>query len=566
MLIMFMKSLKYLLLIPVLGVASHALAAEDSTVIKRNITIEKEYVPTVKDAGKVNIIPSVVEPDLPKIKPDYSSYSTLLDPAYEIKRLDAAHVNVPTVPERKDGFLRLGMGNYWSTMADLLCPILNKPTYRWDLNANHLGTFSDNMHHKNNISTGVHRYYETGEFLLDGAYGYEGFNYYGRNALDKNMTYSNGVANFLGNDFFTTNAGISTWNMSIGYNSIPVEDKPQSFFVRFKYEGLAPNVGLKEHAFTTSFRWDSKIDDNNAGLKFEMLNLAYNSSNVSYAPSTSGYSIVRLNPYYDFNEEKWNLHVGAHIDFAGGSGSSFVPSADINGIATLVDKTLFAYGRITGDIQANTIRQTIELNRYVNLNEKLRNTYTPFDLTGGFKLKLLSNFITDIYLGYKKISDQYFFVNQIVADSLNNSVMSNVFTTTYSDATLFNAGIKLNYNFNQEFGFILAWKYNKWSLDNGTAWQMPKHEIDFGTDMKLTKRTTVNLYSYFATGREAMLTDGTVKSMKAIADLNLGFFYTQSSKVSVFLKLNNLIHHKYDQWYGYEVNGFNAMFGMTFAF
>lgn len=561
-----MKNIQYKLLVLFLFATLAVFAEEDSTLIKRNITIEKEYVPVIKDAGKVNVIPSVVEANLPKIDVTYSSFSILMDPAYEIKRLDAARLSVPPLPERKDGFLRLAMGNYWSTNADLLCPLLNKPTYRWDLNVNHLGAFSDKMHHKTNFGTSVHRYYETGVFLLDGAYGFEGYNYYGRNALISSLPYTKGTDSLAGTDFFNKDAAISFWNMSMGYNSIPAVDKPQSFSMKFKYEGMAPNVGLKEHAFTTSAKWDSKLEENNAGVNFEMQNLAYNSSDVVYAPSQKGYTIVRLNPYYDFNEDRWNLHVGANIDFAGGAGKTFVPSADIKGLATLVDKTLFMYGNITGNIEANTMRKTVELNRYVNLNEKLENTYTPFDMTAGFKLKLLSNFITDIYLGYKKINNQYFFVNQLLNDSSSIPTLSNVHTAHYSDAGLFNAGVKLNYNFNQQFGFVFGWKYNKWSVDTETAWQMPKNEFDFGVDMKLTKRTSVNLYSYFASGRKAMAADGSAISMKSIADINMGFFYAHSSKVSAFLKLNNIIHQKYDQWYGYDVNGFNAMFGLVFAF
>lgn len=561
-----MKSLKFIFFLSIFFVTHSVFAEDDSTLINRNITIQKEYVPVIKDAGKVNVIPSLVEPSLPTIRVNYSWFSTILDPAYEIKRLDAARLRMPAQLERKDGFLRLGLGTYWSTNADLLCPILNKPTYRWDLNMNHLGTFSDKLHHKNNFGTAVHRYYETGEFLIDGAYGFEGYNYYGSNALDKDMLYSNASSKFLGSNFFADDALVSTWNMSMGYNSIPAEDKPQSFSMKFKYEGLSPNVGLKEHAFTTTVKWDSKIDENNAGLNFSMLNLAYNSSNVEYTPSQKGYSIVRLNPYYDFIAEKWSLHVGANVDFAGGAGKSFVPSADIKAISTLVDKTLFMYANVTGDIQANTMREIVGVNRYVNLNQKIENTYTPFDMTGGFKLKLLSNFITDIYLGYKKIDNQYFFVNQTLLDSTLNTTLSNVYTAHYSDASLFNSGIKLNYNFNQQFGFVFAWKYNKWNVGNGNAWHMPKNEFDFGVDMNLTKRTTINLYSYFASGRKAQAADGTEISLKSIADLNLAFFYAHSSKVSAFLKLNNLIHQKYEQYYGYEVNGFNAMFGLVFAF
>ncbi len=50
-----MKNIQYKLLVLFLFATLAVFAEEDSTLIKRNITIEKEYVPVIKDAGKVNV-------------------------------------------------------------------------------------------------------------------------------------------------------------------------------------------------------------------------------------------------------------------------------------------------------------------------------------------------------------------------------------------------------------------------------------------------------------------------------------------------------------------------------
>jgi hypothetical protein len=539
----------------------------DSTLIKKDMTIHKDYIPSIQSAGKVDIIPSVVDPDLKKIDVDYSSYSTLIDPPYEIHSLEAARLSTPPLPERKDGLLRLGMGNYWSTIADLICPVINKPTFRWDITANHLGTFSDKMHHTNELGMDFHRYYTSGEFVTQFSYGYEGFNYYGDNKLsDNTLGYSLAGNTFTNKDFFSKDAAISTWNMAMGYKSIPNEDKERQFSLNFKYGGFSPNQGLKEHLITTQAAYEAKIDENKAGITFDMNNLIYSNVKVDYASSQKSYTVVSLNPYFDFDQEGWYLRIGAKLNFSG-EGTAFAPAADIKTLVTLVDKTMYFYGGITGDLKENTMKEILAENRYINLNEKIKSTYTPFDIYGGLKLKLLYNFVTDFSISYKKVKDQYFFANDTVTDlALTQTRLANVFTANYSDASLLTTNLKINYNFNQVFSFLFAWKHNSWKVDNGEAWQTPKNEFDFGTDMKLTKRTTVNIYSYFATGREAMKADGSSESLKSIADINLGLFYAHSSKVSAFLKLNNLFHQKYDEWNGYQVNGFNVMFGLVFSF
>lgn len=564
-----MKQLKYFItsLFVVSSVALWA-AESDSSVIKRNITIEKEYIPTIQDAGKVNDIPSVVEPDLKKIDVNYSNYSTLIDPPFEIRQLESARLTFPAqLSFPKDGYLRLGLGNYWTTLGNFMYPLLNKPQYRLELSANHEGVFETKKHHDNTLDLNFHRYYTSGEFYMNGGYEYEGFNYYGTNKLNDNILYTDASGNtFLGNQYYSKDASISGWNFALGYKSIPTEEKDYSFSAGFKYNGFSPNEGLKEHTINTHIIYEKNMDEDKFGVKLNLQNLLYNSGNVHYTTlEQTGYSIFTLNPYFDFQQDTWYLHLGVAGNFSG-QGKAFAPVPDIRAQYTWIDKTIYLYGGIVGDLQANSMREMVALNRYIDLNEKVKNTYTPCNIYGGLKLKLLYNFVTDFSLSYKTIKDQYFFVNKTLVDSAAQVVNSNVFGAEYHDAKLFTTNFKINYNFNQEFSFVIGWKHNSWKVTDGTAWQMPKNEFDFGTDMKFTKRTTVNLNAYVKTGREAQAADGSSVSLKSMADINFGLFYAHSSKVSSFFKLNNIINRHYEQWYGYEVIGFNAMFGLVFAF
>lgn len=539
----------------------------DSTIIKRDVTIEKEYNMTIQSVKKESELPPIFEPELKKIEVDYSDFSTVMEPSYEIRNLEAAELKLPEKVQRKEGYIRLGAGNYIGTLADFMYPLVKHPLYRLDIDAHHKGTFSTRMHHTNDVGLAFRRYLKKGKIFADVEYGFEGFNYYGKNKLENTVLYQTEGVDVLGNDFFRRNAGISAWDFGVGYKSFPSKIEKNLFSMWLDYDGFLPNRGLTEHVINTNALYERKMDDNKAGLSISLHNLMYNTDDLDYGYQSS-YTIFRMNPYYDYIRERFSLHLGAKLNFSGGSGRSFAPTADISTQITLAEKIWYFYGGITGDLQANTMKNILETNKYIDLNAKIKDSYTPFDIYGGFKFKLIYNLLTDLSVRYKVIKDQHFFVNKTMTNTADNSSMyANVFDAVYSDANLFTVGLKFDYNYNHLFSFVLGGKYNSWNVDDlKEAWQLPKFEMDFGVDLKLTKRTAVNLYSHIATGRKYQTLDGSYKSLKAVTDINLGFFYAHNSKLSAFLKLNNILHQHYEQWYGYSVNGFNGMIGITYSF
>ncbi|MDR1680086.1 MAG: hypothetical protein LBR81_09990 [Prevotellaceae bacterium] len=566
-----MKLLKYITtsLLAIASIFNISAAEADSAIIKRTVTIEKNYIPDIQNAAKISELPGISEPELQQPEVNYSQYSTLMEPPYEIRPLEAARLKIPVPPERKNGYLRLGLGTSWTTLGDLIYPLINKPEYRLDFNANHIGTFKNRMHHDSELGLSFHRYYKSGnELTLNASYGFEGFNYYGKNKLKSDTVYTLNNSRLKGKDFFKDDAFISTWNLSGAYKSVFTEEKIQRYTLQLDYNGFSPNEGLKEHIINTNALYERKLDENKFGAILNLKNLIYNTNNANYTVfEQKGYSIFSLNPYFDFQQEKWKLHIGVNAAFSG-QGRAFNPMPDITLDATLIDKALYFSGGIVGDLAANTMNDMEQLNRYMNLNEKVKNTYSPTNVYGNLKLKLLYNCSVDLKLGYKIVKDQYFFVNETLADTLTQTaIYANVFKPVYADANLLYSSIKLNYNLNQMLALLFDWRYNSWKLSGGgTAWQMPKNEFDIGIDLNLTKRLGANINCYFATGRKALALDGSEKALKSMADINLGVFYAHSSKVSMFLKFNNIINRHYEQWYGYEVNGFNAMIGLAFAF
>lgn len=88
-------NVKALCVVALLGSAAAASAQEDVTKEKnlnREMTLEREYDPSVQDASKVNTLPVVKEPEVRKIPIDYSNYTIAADPQKEISLLPSGNI------------------------------------------------------------------------------------------------------------------------------------------------------------------------------------------------------------------------------------------------------------------------------------------------------------------------------------------------------------------------------------------------------------------------------------------------------------------------------------------
>ncbi len=557
-------------IIPILlTIGVSALAAPtDSTQIKRDVTIEKEYQPTIQPAGKVNDIPSVVEAEPKKIPLDYSEYEAKVKVDYQVTQLGSAQLKKPILQSGKNGYLRLGLGTYWSTLGDFGYSLINKPKYKLDLTLDHEGTFGEKMHTDNDGLLKFHRYYQNGELVIGGGYAYEAYNYYGSNSLGDSTTYNIGNKIFKGEDFYSKNMEISEGKLSVGYKSVFSDTRKQNFSAFVDFNTFTPKQGLAARNFDTRIFYENKMSNmqDRFGAKVRMQNLSYNSDKVQFADPQENYTSVFINPYFEFKRERWYAHLGLGAAISGKE-KPFAPVCDIYAEANVVNNMIFAYGGVVGNYEVNTMHEMQNLNRWMNLDKKIKDTHTPLDGFFGLRLKPMYNLLADISIHYKTIYDQYFFVNDTVRGYYNSTLaQSNVFAAEYHDADLFTLSTKLNYNFNQVFEVRFGWKHNAWKVSGGEAWQMPKNEFDFGTRLQLGKRLGVDINGYFANGRKAQALDGSEIAMKAIADLNLGITYNHTSKLYTFYKFNNIINSKYDLWNGYRVNGFNVMIGGVLVF
>ena len=94
----------------------------------------------------------------------------------------------------------------------------------------------------------------------------------------------------------------------------------------------------------------------------------------------------------------------------------------------------------------------------------------------------------------------------------------------------------------------------------------PAFEADLSADVKVNSKLTVGTNLYYEGKRYAKLGDTLIEEMRPKLDINLGASYSFSGTFSAFAKINNLLNSKYEQYYGYQVQGINFLVGGAVSF
>ncbi len=590
-----MNTSKYI--IPVLLFSSLLSMAQ---TVDRNVTVEREYKPVIQDAGKITSLPAIVEPNTEKTKANYTEFNLPLTVGQNIQNLSAAELELEKRKQGKSAFVRLGAGNYLNNMLDFALPILKKPDMRLDLNANHLATFGDKAHSTSEANILFDNNYNKSNFYAGLGAGYEYFKYYGNNFnlagtptdLGDFLTGKQAIFDELNlvrvnrtpqsytlNQITNSNDFDVFWrfNAFVGLQSLPNADDLR-YLGEVKFKSFNSQHGLKENIIESKANFNTSYGRNRLGIDVKLQNMMYTTNMVNpIFNAWDAYSVFEMNPFYSFERKNWNLRLGVKSSFSFVHGRPFNPSPDIFAEWKAAPKWLAIYGGVGGGYQVNTLGMMFKENRYLFSDLRVKDTYTPVSPYIGIKVKPAYNVLIDAYLKYNYIDNQYFLVNKDYAYSPvlsttslasrdESIIYSNRFNAVYSKAAHTQVGVRANYNLRSLINIQWKGAYNHWKVyDIPTAWNKPKFESDLAADVRLTRNLNLTTNVFFESERFAKIGSMDFR-MKPKVDVNLGASYSYLNWLTIFGKVNNLINSKYEEYYGYEVQGVNFMVGAAFSF
>lgn len=594
------NNIKVLCVLAFAGSVLSLQAQEDKTKEKdlnRQMTLEREFDPTVQDANKVNTLPEVKEPVVKKIPIDYATYTVSTEPAKEITVLPSGKIDTNIDWNKRRGYFNFGAGTYMNINGDAGYHILSTEKDKLNVWFSHRSTngkvkyldSNDKVKAKLNDNIGGLNFQHifTNTILSMGMkYGYSSFNYYGRAFLDNSLYLLS--SSYLPDGSFitdpdmavdrTTNQGAQTIH---GYFGMEARNE-ENFMYKFNFgytnfsrkyalykgmDGLKENTVKGDFDFSAGFNGDMRI-----GLEGDAAYFGYS------IPKLNGYEIesydnhteVTLAPYYKVNGDSWNIKLGAKAMFSIGDDSKFAFSPNIAADVEVADRTVL-YLNAGGNMRANSAAEMSALNRYVTPTAGFAPSRTYLDGILGIKSGIASGFWFDVFGGYNITKDELFFTQGRVGGSETSILTFNNATEVLQmNANKFFAGANLKYSYQDIFEMGLKGVYNNWDVKykdvKAFAYGKPEFELNANITLRPIKSISASLDYYLATGRNKYNINLVDEKMKNINELNLTGNYTFNDTFGLYLKLNNVLFQKYEIYQGYPLQSFSAMIGVNINF
>lgn len=591
-------TIKALCAAALLGSVSLAGAQEDVSKDKnlnREMTLEREYDPSVQDASKVNTLPVVKEPEVRKIPIDYATFTVPAEPDKEIGLLPSGSVMTEMKYDKRRGYFNFGGGTYLNLNGDVGYHILSSEKDELNVWFSHRSTSgkvkyidtNEKVKAKLNDNVGgldFRHAFTRLDLSMGVKYGYSTFNYYGL-PVDQFEQFDYRVAPYGPTYDRETNQGAQTIRAHAGVQS--KEEAPVGYLLDVAYTNFSRKYGfIKEMDGATENAVDVRFDlnagwngDMAIGLGGQVSYFNYNlplSVRNEFFYAFENRADVTLSPYYKVEGENWHIRLGANVMLYTGDNHKFMASPNVAADFTVADKTVL-YLKADGQLRANSMYQLARMNRYVDPMQGALPSRNWLDAVLGLKCGAAPGFWFDVFAGYRKTSDDVFFMatSGYAGEGFGN--FSAVAPGLNSDQLF--AGVHLKYSYQQLFDISLKGVYNHWNVkadasevtDLFPGWEpeaygKPKMELTASLTLKPIRNLSFLLDYYLATDRYALVNYSNTVKMDAINELNLTGSYTFNDTFGVYAKLNNILCQKYEVIYGYPLQSFSAMVGVNINF
>jgi hypothetical protein len=589
------KAMKHIFYITIVFLTCTLLSAQaqnNTPDLQRELTLEKEYNPSLQDANKINQLPEIKAPEAPRTKVEFSNYTLDYNLPPYLSTLGAKTYFSDFATSNKRGYVNLEISSLLDINGDLGYQLLNSPEDQLSLFGSHRSTNCNVTYLQNDekqkmkfndevLNINYMHHFGKAKLFADAQYTYSAFNYYG---LPIRYDPANDDVRFKAtdnqtNNMFQAHAGIeSVNNEEIAYKAnlsytlfnqkraerTELNGRKENrimadFDLHAKFFGIAGAVKTYSYAIPAS--WEVSNDDDD-----------YTKNLGNY-----NYTTFSVNPYFTFEGDTWNTRLGATANIQLGGIKKFLVAPDIRFNWQPVDKFLF-YLLAQGGIKDNSNYDLYYENRYVDPFYRVYDSKSPLDATVGVNFSVFPNLGIDLFTGYKLVKDEHFY-NHGGFFGIND-YMAQKILPQYANAETFKLGGSVKYTYQDIFDWGLKLAYYHWDIKKLSnlnyynpaqiglkAWNKPAFTGDLNIGFRLPIfPLRFDLTYHLEAGRKALYEYGNEVNMKNIHDVSSSATYTFNETISFFARANNLLFQKYDLWYGYPAQDFNIMGGISVRF
>lgn len=536
----------------------------------QEVTIIAPYQPTISEAYKIQMQPTVIDSAVEMPQLDYSIRSDPFSTFYEAESLEPVFIELTPEKLLRRNYLKAGFGNYTMPYVEFFSNNLESDEFSLGFHARHLS------------SQGEIEDYATSIFSQNDASLY-GKRYLKNSVLSAKLFYDRDVVHYYGfkpADYTTVvltdddlkqrfsqlglNAGIasnyshgSKMNYDLRLNFYRLDDLYETSET---YANLNANLNSKNEFF--NFVEKQELGINIKGSFF------YNQDSLTSKETI----LAGIKPYISLHFDYFDLFLGVEGAVVNDSATDFFVYPAVRASYQVIPDYLRFYASATGGLYRNSYRKVTEVNPWVNPIFPLGNTNTKYEIRAGVtgRLDLLLDY--DFSVSYADVENMMFFVNDFTSpfSPVFKVNLGNKFTAVYDDVKLTTIKLEAGYEQIDKLNIHFRAAYYDYQLSlQSEAWHKPAFDAGIMARYFVDPELSVSTELYFQGKLYARVLEDDVYKINergSYVDLNLGAEYRFSDRISAFARLNNVTATRYFRWYNYPSQRINVMGGFTFSF
>jgi hypothetical protein len=586
-----MKKLKVIaVVLVVFGIQFSFSQVKDENIGSEVVNIVKPYTPTISDAFKVKEIPSLADEDAHKKETiQYNIFSFPVASTFTPSKGTAATVDPQEKEKLFSNYATLGFGNYGTANAELF---ITKNISR----TSYVGGMLRHLSSQGGIKDLVldDKYSNTS---LDVTYGVRERNL----SWNIDLGVKNQMYNWYGlpNYSIFTDAIIQNIDSKQNYNTIALGGKlalKNSFFkeTTMQFKHFSDAFGSAENRFFIKPQFDFKVMNQKVNTDFvfdyvggdferriDLINSAYNYSSLNF-----GFS-----PSIFYQQDDLSLQVGASVFYSVLNRNTIGMPLNKNSIYMypnikasykLVGDILIAYAGAEGNLQQNSYADFVDENPFVSPSLFIEPTDNKFDIYAGLKGKLANSVAFNVKASFLNQDNKALFLNNkfnVLSTNTEGYAYGNSFGVVYDNVKTMSLFGELKADFSKNLTFGINGTYNNYSSDTqAEAWNLPQLKIGSTVDFDINKKWYAGVNVFFVGERKDLVSiqnDAAVfpptfsqqlVTLDSYFDLNAHVGYKYNTRLTAFLKGNNLANQQYNRWANFPVQGIQVLIGANYKF
>jgi len=601
------KTFRYFFFMALMAGITGVANAQRDTVITQEVEVVKSFRPTISDANKISSMPRIEDTQHEKPNFTYSIFSQPVYNAFSVNTLKAATYASESKEEEGFGLVRAGAGNYNRPYGEIFFNSQNIRNTLFGLHGKHLSSHGkleleggdkvDAPFSENNAELFVKHLARNSVLSINLGFDHNGFNYYGYpvDPIPNDLTNENqqllpgsGQPNYLG-----SRQTFSKGSFNIGLENTAARRNDATFGFDFLYHYFGTKTGQREHfgEFMADVKQPFYTGTGflEAGVTFFKADEIFNRNQMALGKNQQTWLTAK--PSYMLGGDVANIRLGLNAWFVVDSSTDMVAklSPTVRANFAPVKEIINIFAGMDGNYINNHYSKIAYENPFVNPQQHVKNTM-EYRFFGGFDGKLAAKTNFKISAGYNIVKEQplYYLLKYGTRDAaFESGITDNTFGVIYDNLNLLKFNVEVFHASINKVNLLLSGSYFVYDMETmEEAWNMPDWESKLSLTYQASDQLALSADMFLTGQRKALVMalqgddprplsnadllalepQREIYNLPTVFDLNLNGNYKITNRFSVFAQLSNFGFQKYQRWFGYPVQSFNVLGGVSYAF